>query len=92
VVEPLGEFDSDPDGDITEIKLIDPEECKQYFDWGIIGDRTKVRALEIKSSYFTPTSFPHISPLSTLSHMVSTDYAGHLQEYRNTASQPTFSS
>lgn len=48
VVKPYGEFVSDPDGDITEIKLIDPQEYKQFFDWGTIGDRIMNRALEIR--------------------------------------------
>lgn len=39
IVEPYGDFVCDPDGDITEIKLIDPKEYKKYFDWGEIGDR-----------------------------------------------------
>lgn len=29
IVEPYGDFVSDPDGDITEIKLIDPKDIKQ---------------------------------------------------------------
>jgi len=48
VVEPYGDFVSDPDGDITEIKLIDPSEYKQYFDWKEIGDRIMERALKMK--------------------------------------------
>lgn len=48
IVEPKGDFVSDPDGDITEIKLIRPEEYKQYFDWGEIGDRIMERALKMK--------------------------------------------
>lgn len=44
-VEPLGDFISDPDGDITDIKLIDPLDYKKYFDWGIIGDRIMERSL-----------------------------------------------
>ncbi|MHB8710098.1 MAG: NUDIX hydrolase [Minisyncoccota bacterium] len=48
IVEPVGEFVSDPDGDVTEIKLIDPEDIKQYFDWGEIGDHLIQRALELK--------------------------------------------
>ncbi|MFA6797547.1 MAG: NUDIX domain-containing protein, partial [Candidatus Paceibacterota bacterium] len=47
VVEPYGPFISDPDGDITEIKLIDPKDYKQYFDWGEIGDHIMQRTLEI---------------------------------------------
>lgn len=46
LVEPVGEFESDPDGDITEIKLVDPKDLKQYFDWGVVGDRLLERALE----------------------------------------------
>lgn len=47
IVEPYGPFISDPDGDITEIKLIDPKDYKQYFDWGEIGDYIMQRTLEI---------------------------------------------
>lgn len=46
-VEPYGEFIEDPAGKITEIKLIDPKNYKQYFDWGEIGERIVERALEI---------------------------------------------
>jgi 8-oxo-dGTP diphosphatase len=46
IVEPVGEFESDPDGDVTEIKLINPKDLKQYFGWGVIGDRLLERALE----------------------------------------------
>ncbi len=45
IVEPLGAFENDPDGDVTEIKLIDPAECKEYFDWGAVGERLIQRAL-----------------------------------------------
>jgi len=48
IVERYGEFVADPDGEITEIKLINPEDYKQYFDWGEIGDRIMDKALEIK--------------------------------------------
>ena len=48
LVEPYGPFVSDPDGDITEIKLIDPSEYKKYFDWGIVGEHLMQRALELK--------------------------------------------
>ena len=47
IVEPYGPFVSDPDGDITEIKLIDPNDYKNYFDWGKIGDHIFNRAMEI---------------------------------------------
>jgi ADP-ribose pyrophosphatase YjhB (NUDIX family) len=46
-VEQYGEFTGDPDGKITEIKVIDPKDYKQYFDWGEIGDRIVERALKI---------------------------------------------
>lgn len=48
LVEPIGDFVSDPDGDITEIKLIDPKDYKKYFDWGEVGDHLMSRALEIR--------------------------------------------
>jgi ADP-ribose pyrophosphatase YjhB (NUDIX family) len=48
IVEPYGNFVSDPDGDIAEIKLIYPAEYKKYFDWGIIGDHVMERALKLK--------------------------------------------
>jgi ADP-ribose pyrophosphatase YjhB (NUDIX family) len=48
IVEPIGNFESDPDGEVTEIKLIDPKDYKQYFDWGEIGDRIMERALELR--------------------------------------------
>ncbi|MES3004656.1 MAG: NUDIX hydrolase [Patescibacteria group bacterium] len=50
IVEPYSDFVVDPDGDITEIKLIDSKDYKQYFDWGESGDRILERALEIKAS------------------------------------------
>jgi len=50
LIEPIGEFTKDPDGDITEIKLIDPKDYKQYFDWGEAGDRLMEQVL--KSSSF----------------------------------------
>ncbi len=51
IVEPYGEFVSDPDGEIREIKLIDPLEYKKYFDWGETGDRIMQRAIELYSNY-----------------------------------------
>lgn len=47
LVEPLGNFVSDPAGSVTEIKLIDPKDYKNYFNWGKIGDRIMERAMEI---------------------------------------------
>lgn len=36
LVEPIGEFSGDgaEDGEITEVKLIDPSQYSMYFDWG----------------------------------------------------------
>lgn len=48
LVEPIGDFVADPGGDITEIKMIDPADMKNYVDWGVIGDQAIRRALEIK--------------------------------------------
>ncbi len=48
VVEPYSDFTDDPDGDISEIKLINPKTYKQYFDWGEIGDHIMNRVLQIK--------------------------------------------
>lgn len=48
IVEPIGPFVSDPDGDVTKIELIDPKDYKKYFDWGEIGDHIMQRALELK--------------------------------------------
>lgn len=48
IVEPIGEFVKDPDGDIQKIPLIDPKDYKKYFDWGEIGDRIVSRALELQ--------------------------------------------
>lgn len=53
IVEPYGDFVSDPGEDITEIKLIDPKDFKQYFDWLKIGDRIMERALEMLKKYNT---------------------------------------
>lgn len=52
IVESVGPFvaDADPEGDVTEIKLIDPKDVKQYFDWGEVGDHILARALELKNS------------------------------------------
>lgn len=49
IVEPYGDFTADIDGEVTEIKLIDPKEYKKYFDWGVVGDRLMQRALELKT-------------------------------------------
>lgn len=49
-VEPLGKFEGDPDGKITEMKLIDPSEYRKFFDWGDVGERVVSRALELSKS------------------------------------------
>jgi ADP-ribose pyrophosphatase YjhB (NUDIX family) len=49
IVEPYGPFVADPDdGEVTEIRLIDPGDITQYFDWGEVGAHLLRRALEIK--------------------------------------------
>jgi ADP-ribose pyrophosphatase YjhB (NUDIX family) len=53
LVEPYGEFTGDPDGDITEIKLIDPKDIKKYIDWKEVGDRIMKRALQMKAEYYS---------------------------------------
>lgn len=53
LVEPLGEFvkdtDGNPDSGIAEIKLIEPEKHKEYFDWGEIGERVIQRGMELRA-------------------------------------------
>ncbi|MFA6294896.1 MAG: NUDIX domain-containing protein [Candidatus Paceibacterota bacterium] len=53
LVEPYGPFVSDPDGDVTEIKLIDPADYKKYFDWGEVSERIMERALILKDDLST---------------------------------------
>jgi len=50
IVEPIGPFVSDPDGSVTEIKLIDPLNYKKYFDWGEIGDCIINRAIKLREN------------------------------------------
>ena len=52
-VEPLGEFTGDtghtqPGEGILEIKRIDPEIYREYFDWGEIGEHIMLRAVDLK--------------------------------------------
>lgn len=47
IVEPYGDFISDPDGDISEIKLVDPKDYGQYVKWSEIGDHIVKKATEI---------------------------------------------
>ena len=51
IVEPIGDFVSDPDGEVTKIKLIDPKDYKQYFDWGPVGERIMEQALKMRKNY-----------------------------------------
>jgi ADP-ribose pyrophosphatase YjhB (NUDIX family) len=47
-VEPYGPFVSDPaEGEITDIKLINPEDYKQYFNWKERSDVLMNKALRI---------------------------------------------
>jgi ADP-ribose pyrophosphatase YjhB (NUDIX family) len=47
-VKPLGDFVNDPAGTITEMKLIDPKEYTNYFNWGKIGEKIIQRAVQLK--------------------------------------------
>ncbi len=52
-VRPFGNFvidggDGMSEKGITEIRLIEPENYKKYFDWGEIGDRIMKRSLELR--------------------------------------------
>ena|SRR3989344_7505628 len=51
IVESIGDFVIDPDGDVTEIKLIDPRDYKKYFDWGEIGEKIMKKAVELNNKY-----------------------------------------
>ena len=46
LVEPYGPFVADPAGDVTEIKLIDPADFRQYYNWGANSDRMMEVALK----------------------------------------------
>lgn len=48
-VEPYGDFTGDTakDGEISEMKLIDPSHYNQYFDWGKRSDAMMKKALQI---------------------------------------------
>ena len=50
-VESCGPFESDPDGDITEINLIDPEDYRDYFEWQEIGEHLMLRARKLGEKY-----------------------------------------
>ena len=51
VVEPIGDFTSDPDGTITQIAFVNKDTYKEYFDWGEKGDRIIDRATEKHKLY-----------------------------------------
>ncbi|MCX6716747.1 MAG: NUDIX domain-containing protein [Candidatus Taylorbacteria bacterium] len=50
-VEPYGPFVSDPAGDITDMKLINPDDYKKDFDWGERGDQMMKKAKEMCLKY-----------------------------------------
>jgi ADP-ribose pyrophosphatase YjhB (NUDIX family) len=47
VVEPYGPFVRDPDGDVTDILLIEPADFGRYCDWGHAGERALARSLAL---------------------------------------------
>lgn len=51
LVEPIGDFKTDPAGEITEIKLIEPSEIIQLADthWGEMANRMLERAVSFKN-------------------------------------------
>lgn len=51
IVAPIGPFIMDPDGDVTEIKLIEPEEYRKYFDWEEVGEYQFRKALSMLSEF-----------------------------------------
>ena len=52
VVEPYGDFENDPDGDISEMRLIDPKDFSKIVGWGEIGDRILELSLKEKNNYY----------------------------------------
>ncbi len=46
-VRPFGSFKSDPDGAVTKVKLINPEDYKRYIDWGELGDCLMERSIRV---------------------------------------------
>jgi ADP-ribose pyrophosphatase YjhB (NUDIX family) len=51
IVKPYGEFKSDPDNDITEIKIIDPNEYKKYFSYGELTEYLIPKTLKMLKKY-----------------------------------------
>lgn len=52
LVEPFGPFVYDPDGGVTEIKLINIEDHNQYINWGDDGARLMSQIKEKVKSFF----------------------------------------
>ena len=50
IVKPIGDFVRDPDGDVTEIKLINSKDINDYFNWGESGEHQLKRALVLKET------------------------------------------
>ncbi|MEA2112588.1 MAG: NUDIX hydrolase, partial [Patescibacteria group bacterium] len=50
IVEKIGEFISDPDGNVDKILKINPKDYKKYFDWGEIGDSIVNKGIEFKNN------------------------------------------
>ena len=48
-VEPKGDFKSDPDGDVSEIKLINPKDYKEYIKWGDVIDHIMTKVFQLKT-------------------------------------------
>lgn len=61
IVEPVGPFVEDADSSdgegVTEMRLINPADIKQYFDWGEIGEHLMRRALALKAELQPSGSF-----------------------------------
>ncbi|MDB5259131.1 MAG: mutT/nudix family protein [Candidatus Taylorbacteria bacterium] len=51
IVEPIGPFIADPDGDIDAIQLVDQKDFRAFFDWGQHGDAIAKKSLEFYSEF-----------------------------------------
>lgn len=49
-VEKIGEFENDIGGSIDKIKIINPLDYRQYFDWKSIGERIIQRGIQMHCS------------------------------------------
>jgi hypothetical protein len=54
IVEPIGDFVSDPSGGVTKIKLIEAADWDEYIDWGSVGRGILERALKLKTRVDSP--------------------------------------